>query len=194
MEMILLTVTNASGMSDDLKGAIITALVTGIISIIGFVVTNLTMRKNFKNELIKQRDSIALEKMATMPFEVLDLMDRIIKSKGNWNENLELEKFKNMMNEIYSYGSEKAISLVALMQKENYATNGDASKMDKFRVMSLYVLLATQIKFDVTGIYVNPELWFRMRITDYEKNRENVKTANNQLVKELGLSDKMIIK
>lgn len=30
----------SSGMSDDLKGAIITALVTGIISIIGFIVTN----------------------------------------------------------------------------------------------------------------------------------------------------------
>ena len=58
-------------MSDDLKGAIITAVVTGFISIIGFIVTNLSMRKNFKNELIKQRDSIALEKMSTMPFEVL---------------------------------------------------------------------------------------------------------------------------
>ena len=32
-------------MSDDLKGAIITALVTGIISIIGFVITNHSMKK-----------------------------------------------------------------------------------------------------------------------------------------------------
>ena len=55
-------------MSDDLKGAIITAVVTGFISIIGFIVTNLSMRKNFKNELIKQRDSIALEKITTMTY------------------------------------------------------------------------------------------------------------------------------
>ena len=85
MNTILLAASKTSGMSDDLKGAIITALVTGIISIIGFVITNMSMRKNFKNELIKQRDSIALEKMSTIPFEVLDLMDRMIKEKQNQN-------------------------------------------------------------------------------------------------------------
>lgn len=191
--MILLTVASTPGMSDDLKGAIITALVTGIISIIGFIVTNLSMRKNFKNELIKQRDSIALEKMATMPFEVLDLMDRMMKAKKGWNKSEELDNFKKMMNEIYSYGSEKAISLVALMQKENYNANGDPSKMDKFRLMSSYVLLATQIKFDVTGTYVNPELWFKMRLTDYEENKIEIKKANNNLVNELNLCDKMKI-
>lgn len=68
-------------MSDDLKGAIITAIVTGVISIIGFIVTNMSMRRNFKNELIQQRDSLALEKMATMPFKVLDMMDRMINAK-----------------------------------------------------------------------------------------------------------------
>lgn len=81
--MILLTETSSYVMSDDLKGAIITAIVTGIISIIGFIVTNLSMRKSFKNELIQQRDNLALEKMATMPFRVLDLMDRMIKSSRN---------------------------------------------------------------------------------------------------------------
>ena len=61
----------SSGMSDDLKGAIITALVTGIISIIGFIVTNTSMKKNFKNELKRQRDSVALERMSTMPYELV---------------------------------------------------------------------------------------------------------------------------
>lgn len=53
--------------------------------------------------------------------------------------------------------------------------------------------MAAQIKFDVTGIYVNPEVWFRMRLTDYEKNRDEIKKANNQLVKELDLSYKLKI-
>lgn len=70
----------SNGMSDDLKGAIITALVTGMISIIGFIVTNASMKKNFKNELKWQRDSIALEKMSMMPYEVLVLMDEMIES------------------------------------------------------------------------------------------------------------------
>ena len=191
--MILLTSTNSHMLSDDLKGAIITAVVTGFISIIGFIVTNLSMRKNFKNELIKQRDSIALEKMSTMPFEVLDLMDRMIKANNGRIGKTELDSFKEMMNSIYSYGSERAISLVALMQEENYAANGDPSELDKFRVMSLYVLLATQIKFDVTGTYVNPEQWFKMRLTDYDKNRDEIRKANNKLVDELELNIKMKI-
>ena len=194
-KMILLTETSSYIMSDDLKGAIITAIVTGIISIIGFIVTNLSMRKSFKNELIQQRDNLAFEKMATMPFRVLDLMDRMIKSSRNgWNQNKELENFQNIMNEIYSYGSVEAISLMALMQKENYAAGGNPDKMNKFRAMSSYVLLATQIKFDVTGTYVNPELWFRMRLTDFEENREDIKKENNKLVDEFNLNCKMKIK
>lgn len=190
---IIIASANTAGMSDELKGAIITALVTGIISIIGFIVTNISMRRSFKNELIKQRDSIALEKMATLPFEVLTLMDRMIEAKNSRQQDSELKNFKKIMNEIYSYGSEKAISLVALMQKENYAANGDVNKMNKFRVMSSYVLLATQIKYDVTGTYVNPEFWFKMRITDYEKNKQKIRNANNNLVKELDLSKELKI-
>ena len=190
---IIIASANTSGISDELMGAIITALVTGIISIIGFIVTNVSMRSSFKNELIKQRDSIALEKMSTLPFEILTMMDRMIEAKGIRQQDAELRNFKKIMNEIYSYGSEKAISLVALMQKENYAANGDIGKMDKFRVMSSYVLLATQIKYDVTGTYVNPEFWFKMRITDYDKNKDEIKNASNKLVKELDLSKELKI-
>ena len=66
--------------SDEIKGAIITALITGIISILGFIITYVSMKKSFKNELKKQRDSVALEKMSTMPFEVLVLMDEMFNS------------------------------------------------------------------------------------------------------------------
>lgn len=153
-------------MSDDLKGAIITALVTGIISIIGFVITNHSMKKNFENELKRQRDNIALEKMATMPYEVLQLMDKMMELENIDNDNqkqvtldMNLKRFKEIMNTIYSYGSERAIEIVSLMQKENYAANGNMADLDNYRMISEYVLLATQIKYDVTEISVSPELW-----------------------------------
>ena len=60
--------------------------------------------------------------------------------------------------------------------------------------MSYYVLLATQIKYDVTGVYVNPELWFKMRIKDFQKSKNEIIEANNTLVKELGLDDKLKMK
>lgn len=44
-------IAQINNMSDDLKGAVITAIVTGTISIVGFIVTYNSMKKNFKNEL-----------------------------------------------------------------------------------------------------------------------------------------------
>lgn len=190
-----------SGMSDDLKGAIITALVTGIISIIGFIVTNNSMKKSFKNELKRQRDNMALEKMSTMPYQVLVLMDEMIESGRNRNETQNkrimeqnLKHFKEIMNTIYSYGSEKTIEIVSLMQKENYAAKRNDISLNKYRMMSLYVLLATQIKYDITEISVSPELWFQMRLTDYEANRDKFKNANNKLIDELKLKNEFKIK
>lgn len=42
-------------------------------------------------------------------------------------------------------------------------------------------------------IHVNPEFWFKMRITDYEINRNEIREANNRLVQELNLNKKMKI-
>lgn len=200
LSMTAYLANESSGMSDDLKGAIITALVTGMISIIGFIVTNASMKKNFKNELKRQRDSVALEKMSTMPYEVLVLMDEMIESGKIKNETQKkktmeqsFKHFKGIMNTIYSYGTEKSIKIVSLMQKENYAANGKTTPLDKYRMMSSYVLLATQIKYDVTEISVSPELWFQMRLTDYEANKEEFMNANNKLVDELKLKEEFKI-
>lgn len=116
-------------MSDELKGAIITAIVTGIISIIGFVVTYNSMKKNFKNEL----------------------------------------------------------------EKENYEKSG-TDHFEKYRAISLYTLLATQIKYDVTGIAVSPEFWLQMKLNDYSANKSEFKKANNLIVKELNLKSEFKIK
>lgn len=187
-------------MSDDLKGAVITALVTGIISIIGFIVTNVSMKNNFKNELKRQRDNIALEKMSIMPYEVLVLMDEMIESGKIRNEikkkqilEANFKHFKEIMNTIYSYGSEKAIKIVSLMQKENYDANENTGCRDNYRTISMYVLLATQIKYDVTEISVSPELWFQMRLTDYAINKNEFKNANNKLIEELALRNEFRI-
>ena len=44
------------------------------------------------------------------------------------------------------------------MQKENYE-KAKTKQFEKYRAISLYTLLATQIKYDVTGIAVSPEFW-----------------------------------
>lgn len=80
--------------------------------------------------------------------------------------------FREIMTTIYSYGSAKSIEVVFLMQKENYAANGGNISLDKYRMLSSYALLSTQIKYDLTEISVSSELWFQMRLTDlYSKKR-----------------------
>ena len=104
-------------MSEELVGVIITSVVTSIISIIGFVVTYKSMKRNFKEELEKEKTSIHIEKMSSIPYKILELMDSIINSRGKGNY---LKDFVSLMDTIYAYGSENAIKIAATMQKENY--------------------------------------------------------------------------
>lgn len=74
------------------------------------------------------------------------------------------------------------------MQKENYKSVKNKS-FNKYRVFSLYILLATQVKSDVTGIRVSPELWLEMKITDYAKIKDELKKLNNDIVDNLKLEE-----
>lgn len=42
------------------------------------------------------------------------------------------------------------------MQKENYSNAENPERVNRYKVMSLYILVATQIKYDVTGIIISP--------------------------------------
>lgn len=171
----------------------LTIAVPTIISIIGFVVTFVSLSKSFKNELNKQRMGVHIDKMSTIPYDILKLLDTMIQT-GNQNQEITIQEINNLLNNIYAYGSEKAIQLAALMQKENYRNAKKPESMNRYKVMSLYILLATQIKYDVTGITISPEFWFQMRITDYENNKEHFKTETNQLIKKLQMRDDFLIK
>lgn len=172
---------------------IITTLITSLVSVIGFIVTYRSLMKSFKNELRKSRDSLALEKMSTVPYDILELFDDLMESshfkKDSQKAKENQKTFKKLMNTIYSYGSINAIKIFALMQKENYDRFNQGGNLDDiYRISSMYVLLATQIKYDVTGIIVSPNSWFEMRITDYSSNMEKYKRANNKIVDELRLN------
>lgn len=185
-----------SGLSDYLKSAIISTTVTGCISIIGFIVTYISMKRNFKNELEKQKSGMALEKMSTIPYEALSFYDVIMglnKTKKKESEASLLNKMAALLNTIYAYGSENAIKITSLMQYESYLRDAGELEMDKYRVVAFYILLASQVKYDVTGTAVSPEMWYRMRIKDYNKVKERFKETNNKLVSELKLNEKFYI-
>lgn len=72
-------------MSKEIITTLISVGATGVILIIGFIITNTSLKKSFKNELKKSRDSLALEKMSSIPFEILEL----------WDEMMEINKLKS---------------------------------------------------------------------------------------------------
>ncbi len=192
MNILIPIVKNSYEMSDTIKAALISAMIPALISIIGFIATNRSVKRDFKNEILKQRNEIALNKMATMPMRILELLGTIIETGGQ-NEELAKE-FDGFMNEVYAYGSENAITLISKIQKDNMFFGDNVADRNLYELIAMYILLATQIKYDVTGIIVSPEKWYEMRMNDYEINREKMRLANNNVVKMFELNKRFYIK
>ena len=171
--------------------------IPAIISIIGFIVTIFTLKKGFQNELAKQKANIQLDKMAVMPYEILVLMQEMIdvgKQKTSLSVQQKLkEKMDWIFSSIYAYGSSKAIHILATMQSENYRNAVMPENSDNYRTMAFYVLLTVQIRADITGEIVSPEEWFKLKITDFQTNREMIKVANNRIVEELDLDRRYVM-
>ena len=73
------------------------------------------------------------------------------------------------------------------------AFGNNIADRDSYELITMYILLATQIKYDVTGIFVSPEKWYEMRINDYEINKKKMQLANNNVAKKFGLNKKFYI-
>ena len=192
MNILIPIVKNFYEMSDTIKATLLSAMIPALISFIGFIATNRSVKRDFKNEILKQRNEIALNKMATMPMRILELLGTIIETGGQ-NEELAKE-FDGFMNEVYAYGSENAIALISKIQKDNMFFGDNVADRNLYELIAMYILLATQIKYDVTGIIVSPEKWYEMRMNDYEINREKMRLANNNVVKMFELNKRFYIK
>lgn len=159
-------------------------VLNALFTLIGFVVTIYTFKRSLKNELIKNQNSITLDQVRDLPYEILDNFDKL--NDDSYNEKQQLKDFSAVMKKIYAYGSKDSICIISKMQEENYQQLYIES--NKLRPMCFYILLVTQIKFDVTGDAVSPELWYKMKINDYHKNKTKIKVANNEIVNELHLN------
>lgn len=185
-----LTSQCASKVDGELLGAIITASATIIVQIIGFIVTSNGIKKKFENEMNKQRSNIAISQMTDMPKKILYILDTCLLNSNFLDKS---DSYEKMMTQIYSYGSKEAILLAAMIQ-EDIQKAGSPDNYDMYKATVSYVLLATQIKQDVTGIYVNPELWFKMKFQRYNLNRKRFVETNNKIVDVLELNKQLKMK
>lgn len=163
---------------------ILSACITALVTIIGFIVTYFLNKRNFKEEVKKEKVNANLEKLSDIPYKIQALLDTILDKK---NDKAILNSFKELMASIFAYGSKESIALVAHMQELNYALSARPDSVDKSEVIAHYILLLCQVKYDLTGIEINPQYWYRMRLNDYAKMKSSLDRATNKIVADLGL-------
>lgn len=182
-------------LTGDNIAVILAACIPAFVTIIGFIVTYFLNKRNFKEEVNKAKVDATLEKISDLPYKILTLMDTIVqKNKPENYEQLSLKLFQELMSITFAYGSKEAILLFSSMQETNYLLKTDPNMVNKNDLIAYYVLLACQVKYDLTGIKINPEYWYRMRLTDYKAIKANLDAATNKIVMKLDLEDFLLVK
>ena len=162
------------------------SIVTVCITILGFVITYLMTKKNFHDEIQKDKIALASQEIQTLPYDICQLMDSVIKNKSK-ETDIYSKEYSAILSKVLAYGSKDAIQIAIKMQQMSYAAARE-EKTDHNSLLAAYALLITQLKFDLTSEVVSPESWFQLRITDYDPIRPDMKKHINSIVDELRLS------
>lgn len=161
------------------------AIVTVFITIVGFVVTYLMTKKNFKDEIKKSKITLASEQIQTLPYDICQLMDAMIKGA----QDDIVKQYGSILSKVLAYGSSHAVKIAIKMQRMSYGSTNNTSFDDRLPMLAAYSLLITQLKYDLTAEIISPESWFQLRMNDYEKIRLKMRQSINDLIKELDLNN-----
>ncbi len=161
------------------------AIITVLITVLGFVITYLMTKKNFKDEVTKNKLTINAEIIRDLPYEVCKLMDRFVPKGGE--KQLTVAEYSDLLAKILAYGSKNAVSIATHMQQLSYSNAANMDIQKKWELLSCYALLTSQIKYDLTSEVISPESWFKLKLNDYETIRPEIVNKINYVVEELSL-------
>lgn len=172
---------------------LMTAIIPAVVTIIGFIINYFALNKTIKDQISKKKTDISLEYLSDVPLLSLKIFDLIRDQK--YDEMFKV--FNELANKIFSYGSNDAIKVLAELQQLNYKIGNKLELNNPYEIIPYYTLLTCQVKFDLTGIKVNPEYWYKLRLKDYETNlivKKQLINATNKVVKNLKLRKYLKIK
>ena len=161
------------------------AIITSFITVIGFIVTILINQKSIRNEIRKEKVSGSIKVIQGLPYEICQILDSIIRNKKSIN----IDDYTSILDKVLSYGSADAIAIVIGMQELSYKRS-EEGQLFGIKLMALFCLLITQLKYDLTDEIISPDSWMRMRLNDYDSSKKQLKEALNQYVDKLGLERK----
>lgn len=178
-------------MSWDIILSIAAILIPAAVTIVGLRMNNNSIKKNFQNELEKQKKQINLEKIAELPKDVLDFYDVIMRN----NEREITREIQKLYGKILAYGYTDAINIVASLQSRLYANNknGEQNNEEGIKSLTYLILLFVQVKKDLTGVLINPEKLYQIKINDYDENVERIRCYSNEVVEKLELDRNFLI-
>lgn len=165
-------------------------IIPSLVSIIGFVISTKSNKENFNKELEKYKNTISVEKGK----EILELLIKIVPIKSN--EGLSQKDMLKLQNSILAYGSLKLSILFEEFQQFNYKTDYTNLEVLKesgryYEMFAYFFLMILQIKFDITGIALNPKIIARTFMTDYDEQsdfQKGLKNSANKIIDKLDLN------
>lgn len=163
------------------------AVITVGITIAGFIINYFATKKNFQDEIRKEKISRTAETIQSLPYDICQLMNNMIKHDDDG-----AEKYNEILSKVLTYGSSDAVKIAIKMQRMSYSLINQPPE-DRLSAMAAYALLITQLKYDLTSEIISPESWFELRMTDYEKVKDKMKKWINAIIDELDLNENFYV-
>ena len=165
------------------------SLITASVTLVGIIVSYVLSKKNLENEVNSIKVQQSVERMRDLPARVASFIDEVRDGR------IDIESMSRLLSDVYAYGSPDAIKILVSFQEVNYEISSNPGHSDveqSYRVIGHLALLISQLKYDLSGQYVNPELDYKLKITDYGKSGGTADGVLAELVKKLSLDEKLI--
>lgn len=161
------------------------AIITVSVTALGFIVSFFFTQRSLKGEIQKNKIALATQEIHTLPYDICQMMNNMVKSGGRENH---AEEYSAALSKVLAYGSKDAVKIVIEMQRLSYSLK-NARQEEKYIIIAAFSLLITQLKYDLTSEIISPESWFMLKMTDYTQIQNVVREDINVLVKKLSLND-----
>lgn len=159
--------------------------VPSAITVIGFLITYYSANKKITEELNFYKRSNMINGLKDCLDELSHLFDSVK------DQEYDDVKHNNLMSNIYAYGSKEAISIATYWQQSSYNKTADV-----YVIFSCITLLISQVKYDITAEKLKPNMLFKLRLTDYTKDKKYKKAFDskiNEIVNALELNKYFLI-
>lgn len=163
-------------------------IIPSVITIVGFIINIYITKTSIKKEILKSQKDLMIKKN----IEVMEFFINIIVLKDS--KDADINSFRNIINLIYSYGSNDLIRLFGEYQQFNYSENKGTNEFVK--MFAFYTLILSQIKYDLTGEVVKPDSILKIRLKDFYSNEKlnGFNTEINLIVEKMHLNRKFKLK